>query len=154
MRRAIQTHKPGHWPETKATATVTLPLDQRHRRRFRMTDDDDRAFLLDLPEVTLLGDGDGLELDEGGIIRVAAADEPVCDVIGKNPAHTARLAWHIGNRHTPVQVVDDITLRILDDHVLISMLEGLGATVLRRTAPFSPEPGAYAEQGKGHGHDN
>ncbi|HJO75415.1 MAG: urease accessory protein UreE [Paracoccaceae bacterium] len=150
MRRAIQTHKSGHWPEEGAISSITLPLDQRHRRRFRMTDDDDQVFLLDLPEAILLGDGDGLELEDGGIIRVTAADEAVCDVAGKTPAHTARLAWHIGNRHTAVQVVDDTTLRILDDHVMAHMLEGLGATVRRVTAPFSPEPGAYA----GHGHDH
>ncbi len=119
-----------------------------------MTDDAGQAFLLDLPEATLLSDGDGLALDGGGIIRVTAAEEPVCDIIGKSPAHAARLAWHIGNRHTPVQVVDDITLRILDDHVLVHMLEGLGARVLRRNASFAPEPGAYSDTGGGHGHSH
>jgi urease accessory protein len=66
----------------------------------------------------------------------------------------ARFAWHIGNRHAPVQVLSDGSLRIRDDHVLVAMLEGLGASVVRRRAPFSPEPGAYARNGhdKGHGH--
>ncbi len=109
-----------------------------------MTDDEGQTFLLDLEDATLLGDGDGLVLDDGGVIRVVAADEPVCDVTGKTSGHTARLAWHIGNRHTPIQVLDDGTLRILDDHVLVHMLEGLGATVRQRSAPFAPEPGAYA----------
>ncbi|MDA1089921.1 MAG: urease accessory protein UreE [Proteobacteria bacterium] len=152
MRRATEIYRTGLWPETDVVGTITLPLEQRHRRRLRMTDDGGQAFLLDLPEATLLGDGDGLGLDDGGIIRVAAADEPVCDIIGKSPAHLARLAWHIGNRHTPVQVIDDITLRILDDHVLVHMLEGLGATVLNRNAPFSPEPGAYAVKRGDHDH--
>ena len=120
-----------------------------------MTDDAGQTFLLDLPEATLLSDGDGLALDSGGIIRVTAAEEPVCDIIGKSPAHAARLAWHIGNRHTPVQVVDDITLRILDDHVLVHMLEGLGATVIHHDTPFAPEHGAYFDTGAGgHGHDH
>lgn len=119
-----------------------------------MTDDDGLAFLLDLPQAALLGDGDGLALDGGGIIRVAAAAEPVCDIIGKSPAHTARLAWYIGNRHTPVQVLDDVTLRILDDHVLVRMLEGLGASVRKRRASFTPEPGAYSLKGGGHSHSH
>lgn len=144
MRRATQIHRSGHWPEAEAVGTVTLAMDQRHRRRFRMTDDDGLVFLLDLAETALLDDGDGLALDGGGIIRVAAADEPVCDIIAQSPAHAARLAWHIGNRHTPLQVLDDVTLRILDDHVLVHMLEGLGASVRKRRAPFTPEPGAYS----------
>jgi urease accessory protein len=144
MRRATEIHRTGHWPEAEAVGTVTLAMDERHRRRFSMTDDDGEAFLLDLAEAALLNDGDGLALDDGGIIRVTAAIEPVCDVTGKNPAHTSRLAWHIGNRHTPIQVVDDITLRILDDHVLVHMLEGLGASVRRHQATFTPEPGAYS----------
>jgi len=139
-------------------ATVTLTFDDRHRRRIRLTDDSGEAFLLDLAEAALMGDGDGLKLVDGGFICVVAAAEPVADVAGSSPAHTARLAWHLGNRHTPVQVLADGGLRIRDDHVLIAMLEGLGARVVRHAAPFSPESGAYArngyadEHGHGHGH--
>jgi urease accessory protein len=150
MRRAKEILRSGQWPAADCVGTVTLAMDQRHRRRFSMTDDDGVAFLLDLAEAVLLGDGDGLALHGGGIIRVAAAAEPVCDVTGKTPAHTARLAWHIGNRHTPIQVLDDVTLRILDDHVLVHMLEGLGAAVRKHHAPFTPEPGAYS--GGNHAH--
>jgi len=139
-------------------ATVTLALDDRHRRRICLTDDAGEAFLLDLAEAALMGDGDGLKLEGGGFIRVVAADESVADVHGSSPAHTARLAWHIGNRHAPVEVLADGGLRIRDDHVLIAMLEGLGARVVRRRAPFSPEPGAYARNGhangRGHGHEH
>ncbi len=137
-------------------ATVTLALDDRHRRRIRLTDDSGEAFLLDLAEAALMGDGDGLQLEGGGFICVVAAAEPVADVTGSSPAHTARLAWHLGNRHTPVQVLAGGGLRIRDDHVLIAMLEGLGARVVRRAAPFSPEPGAYARNGHAdeHGHAN
>ena len=131
-------------------ATVTLALDDRHRRRIRLTDDLGEAFLLDLTEATLMGDGDGLKLEDGSFIRVVAADESVADVRGSSPAHTARLAWHIGNRHAAVEVLADGSLRIRDDHVLIAMLEGLGASVVRCRAPFSPEPGAYARNGTGH----
>ena len=154
MRRATEIRARGSWPAEQAVATVTLDFDDRHRRRIRLVDDGGRDFLLDLEEAALMGDGDGLRLSDGGFIRVVAADEAVADVSGSSPAHAARLAWHIGNRHAPVQVLPDGALRIRDDHVLVAMLEGLGASVVRRRAPFSPEPGAYARNGrdKGHGH--
>lgn len=152
MRRVTEIRHRGSWPAEDAVATVTLPLDDRHRRRIRLTDDRGEAFLLDLAEAALMGDGDGLRLEDGGFIRIVAADESVADVRGSSPAHTARLAWHLGNRHTPVQVLANGGLRIRDDHVLIAMLEGLGARVVRHQAPFSPEPGAYARNGNGHEH--
>ncbi|MBI2586175.1 MAG: urease accessory protein UreE [Rhodospirillales bacterium] len=152
MRRATEIHHRGSWPAESAVATVTLALDDRHRRRIRLTDDRGEAFLLDLAEAALMGDGDGLKLENGGFIRVVAAAEAVADVHGSSPAHTARLAWHLGNRHTPVEVLADGGLRIRDDHVLIAMLKGLGASVVQHQAPFSPEPGAYARDGHGHGH--
>jgi urease accessory protein len=154
MRRATEIHHRGSWPAESAVATVTLALDDRHRRRIRLTDDLGEAFLLDLTEATLMGDGDGLKLEDGSFIRVVAADESVADVRGSSPAHTARLAWHIGNRHAAVEVLADGGLRIRDDHVLIAMLEGLGASVVQHQAPFLPEPGAYARNGHGHGHDH
>lgn len=153
MRRAVQHLSVGTWPDGTAIATVTLAFDDRHRRRIALDDDSGQPFLLDLPAPALLADGDGLALDGGGFIRVRAAAEPVLDVRGHGPAHVARLAWHIGNRHVPVQVLSDGGLRIRDDHVLAAMLEGLGATVERKCAPFAPEPGAYAA-GHGHGHDH
>lgn len=152
MRRATEILASGRWPVEQAAATVTLSFDDRHRRRIRLVDDVGRDFLLDLDETALMADGDGLRLDDGTFIRVVAAEEAVADAKGLSPAHAARLAWHLGNRHAPVQVMPDGTLRIRDDHVLIAMLEGLGALVVRRLAPFSPEPGAYARDG--HGHDD
>ncbi len=144
----------GRWPAEREIASVTLDLDRRHRRRFRLTDDSGEAFLLDLDAAVVLRDGDGLTLDDGGVIRVRAAAEAVLDIRCGSAAETARIAWHIGNRHTPVQVLADFTLRIRDDHVLAAMIEGLGATITRREAPFDPEPGAYASAGDGHSHDH
>lgn len=154
MRRATEFYRSGTWPANEAIGTVTLALDDRHRRRFRMNVDGGAAFLLDLPEAVMLCDGDGLEFSEGGFIRVIAADEAVADIHGKSPAHIARLAWHIGNRHVAIQVLDNGDLRIRDDHVLVQMLEGLGADVVCRQAPFSPEPGAYEKAAKDHSHDH
>jgi len=152
MRRATAVMSAGSWPADAAVGEVTLAFDQRHRRRIRMTDDAGAPFLLDLARAVVLANGDGLALDGDGFIRVRAAAEPVADVRAATAAETARLAWHIGNRHTPVQVLADGTLRIRDDHVLAAMLEGLGAFVTRRLAPFAPESGAYAGDGQGHDH--
>lgn len=155
MRRAITHYSAGSWPESEQVATVTLAFDERHRRRVKLADDGGESFLLVLERAVLLADGDGLELDGGGYIAVKAANESVFDIRCRDSRHTARVAWHIGNRHTPVQVLPDGSLRILHDHVLKDMLIGLGAEVAERTAaPFSPEPGAYAGHGEGHSHDH
>jgi urease accessory protein len=157
MRRAAAVRPSGTWPEAEALGTVTLPYHDRHRRRVRLRDDDDKDFLLDLPQAAVLGDGDGLALDGGGYILVRAAPEDVADIAAGSPEHLARLAWHIGNRHVPVQVVQSGVLRILDDHVLVEMVRGLGAAVVRRRAPFAPEAGAYAGEhahDHDHGHDH
>jgi urease accessory protein len=143
-RRAVVVLPAGSWLEVEPVATVTLPFEQRHRRRLRMLDDAGEAFLLDLDRPVLLADGDGLGLEGGGIIRVRAADEAVIEARGATAADTARLAWHLGNRHAAVQVLADGTLRLRDDAVLAHMLQGLGARLLLRRAPFRPEAGAYA----------
>ncbi len=151
MRRAVAIYPHGSWPEAETAGAVTLPYHDRHRRRVRMRDDNGKDFLLDLPQAAILGDGDGLALDGGGYIRVRAAPEAVADIAAGSPEHLARLAWHIGNRHVPVQVLQGGALRILDDHVLVDMVRGLGAKVVHRRAPFAPEAGAYAG---GHTHDH
>lgn len=152
MRRAIQAYPAGQWPTAETTATATLDFDHRNRRRIRLTDDSGTAFLLDLPKATVLRGGDGLALDEGGYIRIAEAPEPVADAAADTPAATARLAWHLGNRHLPVQILATGAVRFRADAVIEAMVEGLGAQVTRHEAGFSPEPGAYAGQGGGHGH--
>ncbi|MGB0750125.1 MAG: urease accessory protein UreE [Magnetospiraceae bacterium] len=155
MQRAIAHFGKGHWPMDAAIAQVTLAFEDRHRRRIRLRPDDGEDFLLDLPKPVLLADGDGLELEQGGYIAVRAKVESVAEFTGTDPAHAARLAWHVGNRHTALQVLDDGRLRILYDHVLVDMLEGLGAMVTEIHAPFAPEPGAYSGGGLhgGHAHD-
>jgi urease accessory protein len=102
-----------------------------------------------------MADGDGLELDDGGYVRVCAAPERVLEIEGDSPIDLLRLAWHFGNRHLPVQALEG-RLRIRDDHVIADMVEKLGGRVTRLSAPFDPETGAYAgaEQGHGHGHEH
>lgn len=132
------------------TLSVTLPYADRYRRRMKMVTDDGMEFMLNLSEPTELKDGDGLKLEDGSIIVVKAADEPVADIVCDNQHHLVRVAWHLGNRHLPTQIMGD-QLRILQDHVIEDMARGLGATVERKEAPFNPEGGAYGH-GRTHGH--
>jgi len=155
MRRAIRVLAKSDWVPQEARGTVTLSFEDRFRRRVRLLDDEAEPFLLDLPNATRFEDGDGLALESGGVILVRAAMEDVLEVIGNDTQHTARLAWHIGNRHTPVEVLPNGHLRIQYDHVLEHMLEGLGAASERLKSPFAPESGAYDPKSQGdepHGH--
>jgi len=161
LGRATYVAGPGEWPEAEEKGRVILDYEDRYRRRVRLLAECGKAVQLDLDEVTRLSDGDGLALEEGGFVRVVAAEEPVADLCCRGLVETARIAWHVGNRHIPIQVLDDGTLRIRHDHVIEAMAESLGASVTRLRAPFSPEPGAYkGANGKafhthdadGHGH--
>lgn len=130
---------------------VSLVYADRHIRRRRLRMDGGEAFLLDLPEPTELCDGDALSLDDGRFVRVVAAPEPLAEARATGLA-LARLAWHVGNRHTPC-AVEDGRLLIQRDHVLEDMLTRLGAAVAHVEAPFAPEGGAYGH-GRTHGHSH
>src|SRR5436853_420248 len=150
MRRAIAVHTRGHWPVAAAVDAVTLAFLDRHRRRIRLVADSGAPFLLDLPRAQHLVDGDGLELDDGSYMRVSAAAEPVIEIEADTPSDLLRIAWHIGNRHLPLQVAEG-RLRLRADHVIADMVRGLGGRIEWRQAPFDPEIGAYA--GAAHGHE-
>ena len=144
MRRLVRAAKAGEWPAGGALGSLTLGFADRSRRRGRLTTDGGEPVLLDLPQPAALADGDGLAFEDGGWVVVCAAPEDVLDVEAQDPCHLARLAWHLGNRHLPVEVLSDGWLRIAYDHVIEAMLAGLGARSARRRAPFQPEAGAYA----------
>lgn len=154
MRRVTHIIFKSDRPLDDVMGTVTLCFEDRFRRRIRLHDDAGEAFLLDLPHATRFEDGDGLALKSGGVLKVIAAQQDVLDVTGQDTQHTARLAWHIGNRHTPVEVLKSGQLRIQYDHVLLHMLEGLGASTKRSSAPFVPESGAYDSTSQGASHDH
>ena len=142
----------GGWAAEGARDAVTLDFDDRFRRRRRYVAAGGLAFLLDLPDATVLRDGDGLLLEDGGAVLVRAAPEPLVEVSAEAPEHLLRLAWHLGNRHLPAQLSAGRIL-IRDDHVITAMLRGLGATLRTVSAPFEPEGGAYGEHNRsGHQH--
>src|SRR5215470_12331285 len=134
MRRACEIRTAGSWNAATAIDRVVLDANERHRRRIALTGERGTAFLLDLPQATALKDGDGLVLEDGAIVRVAGKAEPLLEITAASPQELVRLAWHIGNRHTEVQVVGD-TLRIRRDRVLEDMLRGLGARLTSIEAP-------------------
>ena len=153
MIRATQIRPQVRWTEAAAD-TVVLDFDDRHRRRMAMTGTRGLEFLLDLEEAIALRGGDALVLEDGRLIEVVAAPEPLVEIRGADPHHLVRIAWHLGNRHLPTQIVGK-GLRIRRDHVIEDMVRGLGARVIAIEAPFDPEGGAYAGGGHaGHSHDH
>jgi urease accessory protein len=148
MKRSCEVRPAGRWQN--AIDRVVLDADERQCRRTVLIAEKGTKFLLDLPHATALRDGDGLVLDDGSIVRVAGKAEPLVEIAAASACDLARLAWHLGNRHTDVQVVGD-RLRIRRDHVLEDMLRGLGAALTPIEAPFDPEGGAYSHH-DGHDH--
>jgi urease accessory protein len=148
MIRATKVLGQHRWIEAPAD-TVVLDFDDRHRRRMAMTGTRGLEFLLDLENAVALRGGDALVLDDSRLIEVVAAPEPLIEIKGADPQHLVRLAWHLGNRHLPTQIMPK-GLRIRRDHVIEAMVKGLGARVIEIEAPFDPEGGAYA--GGGHAH--
>jgi urease accessory protein len=154
MIRATEVKGQHRWTEAPAD-TVVLDFDDRHRRRMAMTGTRGLEFLLDLENAVVLRGGDALVLEDGRLVEVVAAPEPLIEIRGTDPHHLVRVAWHLGNRHLPTQIMPK-GLRIRRDHVIEAMVKGLGARVIEIEAPFDPEGGAYEGGGHEHGdaHDH
>ena len=142
MMRA-QAHLPaGQW-DTPPVDRVLIDFDRRHRRRIVLHTAAGHALLIDLSQAVRLRDGDGLLLDDGGIVLVQAQPESLHDIHAHDAASLVRIAWHLGNRHLPVQLMG-AHIRIRHDHVIADMVRTLGGHVQDIEAPFDPEAGAYA----------
>jgi urease accessory protein len=155
MIRATKVLGQHRWTQAAAD-TVVLDFDDRHRRRMAMVATRGLEFLLDLENAVALRGGDALVLEDGRLVEVVAAAEPLLEIRCADPHHLIRVAWHLGNRHLPTQIMPR-GLRIRRDHVIEAMVQGLGARVIEIEAPFDPEGGAYASHaGAGeagaHGH--
>ena len=151
MHRVVSIKPVGQWVNTSATDRVVLDADDRNRRRIVLTAEKGAEFLLDFAAPVTLRDGDGLVLDDGSIVLVSGAPERLIEICAHSALDTVRLAWHLGNRHTDVQIVGE-HLRIRRDHVLEDMLRGLGAKLTVLEAAFDPEPAS--PHGHHHGHDH
>lgn len=140
-------------PGAVPVADLPLPYELREKTRLRATLAGGEEVALFLRRGTVLRGGDLLQGSDGRVVRIVAADEPVLEVECRDGLEFARCAYHLGNRHTPVQIVGakpdgHFALRIRADHVLADMLAGLGAHAHAVMAPFEPESGAYG----GHSH--
>lgn len=140
----------------KRAATVELDWDVRQKSRFDCTDSMGRTLGVFLPRGTLVRGGDVLVAEDGSLVRVVAAPQPVlvithCTQHG-TPFDLTRAAYHLGNRHVPIELKPD-HLKIEPDHVLADMLRSMHLIVHETQAAFEPEGGAYGSHG-GHGHSH
>ena len=134
-------------PRASFDAELVLPFELRQKSRLRTHSETGEEVGLFLPRGELLRGGDFLEADDGRVVRVSAKHEKVLHIGCPDGMQLARIAYHLGNRHVPLQVGEG-WLRIANDYVLRQMVEGLSALAVAMEAPFEPEAGAYA----GHQH--
>jgi urease accessory protein len=141
----------------KRAATVELDWDVRQKSRFAATDSTGRELGIFLPRGTVVRGGDVLVAEDGSLVRVLAAPQPVLVITACTQHGTAfdltRAAYHLGNRHVPIELQPD-HLKIEPDHVLADMLRAMHLTVTEAQDAFEPEGGAYAAGGHGHGHSH
>ena len=147
MRRATA-HLPAIHGKSAIIDTNTLAHDERRLRRKLLTGAKGTEVMVDFPTTVTLDHKGALELDGGELVEILAAEELLYEIRAKDAGHLLRLAWHIGNRHTPAQLEPNRIL-IKRDHVLKTMLEGLGATVSNVSEPFFAEHGAYHSHSHG-----
>jgi len=140
-----------HEAERRPLPKLVLPFDLRRKSRLRATLTDGTEAALFLPRGSVLRDGDLLEAEDGTLIRVESALEDILRVTAETPYALMRAAYHLGNRHTPIELGKDF-LKLEADPVLQEMLVQLGVTVREETSQFQPEGGAYGG-GYRHGHD-
>ena len=141
MLRAVSILPPDHGRGLPYDSITLEHTERRLRRKLlRLAGGDE--VMVDFPQTLTLEHGSALELEDGRLVGIIAAEELLYDVRGRDTAHLVRLAWHIGNRHTSAQLEQDRIL-IKRDHVLKTMLEGLGATINNVSEPFYAEHGAY-----------
>jgi urease accessory protein len=139
-------------------STLTLDWDTRQKSRFDATDSQGRALGVFLPRGTVVRGGDVLVAEDGSLVRVQAAPQDVLRITAcaehGSPFDLTRAAYHLGNRHVPIELQPD-HLKIEPDHVLADMLRAMHMTVVAVSEPFEPENGAYGDHGAsshGHGH--
>lgn len=137
--------------KAEAQFTLTLPFDQRIRGRLKVTLDNGIDAGLFLDRGPILRGGDCIATVDGEIAEIIAANETVSTVKSDDVLLLSRICYHLGNRHTPLQIEPGLA-RYQHDHVLDDMVRGLGLEPVCEKAPFEPEPGAYGEHHSDHAH--
>jgi urease accessory protein len=156
MLRVVRVVSSAQSDSARHIDSVMLAPDQRRLQSAHLTGVNGTLIGLMLPEPVMLRMGDAFELDDGSFVDIVIEPEPLIEVRGNDLTHLARLAWHLGDRHVPVQVLTN-RLRLRRDDALEAMLAALGARLTPIEAPFDPEGGAYATQAApdhGHHHDH
>jgi len=133
-------------PQAAVAFTLALTAEERTRSRYRFESLDGQSVYLQLPRGTVLRDGDFLQSDDGFVVQVSAKPEPVLTVTAESVLPLLQAAYHLGNRHVPLEIMPTY-LRLSPDPVLRALLEHRGLHVVEEVQPFHPETGAY-----GHGH--
>jgi urease accessory protein len=153
MQRAISVVRKAAVKQDRVVETLTLDHEDRNRRRVALKGDGGRDILLDLDKPTALNDGDAVKLEDGSLVLIKAAPQKLIEITAENPLRLARVAWHIGNRHTPAEITAN-AIYIEHDHVLAEMVRGQGCAMAEVERPFQPERGAYDHDHANCGHDH
>lgn len=153
MQRAISVVRKAAVKQDRVVETLTLDHEDRNRRRVALRGDGGGDILLDLDKPTALNDGDAVRLEDGSLVLIRAAAQKLIEITAENPLRLMRVAWHIGNRHTPAEITTD-AIYIEHDHVLAEMIRGQGCTMSEVERPFQPERGAYDHDHANCGHDH
>src|SRR5829696_7409002 len=146
MLRASTVVRKSAVPADRVAETVTLDYEGRNRRRIALKGDAGLDFLLDLDKTTVLNDGDAVMLEDGRLVEVKAAPQRLLELRAEDPLRLLKVAYHVGNRHTPAEVTAQ-ALYIEEDPVLADMARRQGCTATPVVRPFQPEHGAYEHDG-------
>jgi urease accessory protein len=151
MPRATRVLRAAERRDTSAVDTLILAHAQRQAQKGFLFGVKGTCVELDFAEPVRLRTDDALVLDDGGFVEIVAEPEPLIEARAADLPALARLAWHLGDRHVPVQVLER-RLRLKPDPAIETLLQSLGAKVVTIDAPFEPEGGAYDPAAAGHDH--
>jgi urease accessory protein len=151
MPRATRVLAPTERRDQPVVDTLILPYAQRSQQKGFLFGVKGTCVEFDFADAVRLRTDDALLLDDGKLVEIVAEPEPLIEARAADLPGLARLAWHLGDRHVPVQVLER-RLRLKRDPAIETLLEGLGAKLVAIEAPFEPEGGAYATAGHDHDH--
>ncbi len=147
----LEAHKLTHLHEGDAYLEVVATFEERQKSRYRTTTRCGKELVWFLDRGYVLREQDVLKCNDGTLVKMICADESVSDVSSDDKFLLLRAAYHLGNRHVPLQI-EKTFLRFQRDHVLDDMVKGLGLVVSHKEAPFQPESGAYSHGHHAHDH--